>query len=231
MVTLRPLQSSLVWALAVLLWAPLAQAASQTYVLQSGQLSLFPTAGGASLGTAPATVLDGQSITIDVGNADPNDDAIVSLLLTAAGPITFNVGGSYAGIDTLSVTDMVLSGTDGGLFLVAPGPPAFYTYSIDPLEFEAVLNSTGGTVLNDFAIDTTTAGGGLLILDAAASVLTVNGITIGEIGPFGSETEAITLKADFVFVGQGVIPEPSGLKLMGLGIVVVGLAGAFLFRR
>lgn len=208
---------------AVLGLAAGAQAAPMTFVFQSGQIRVQSSTGGQVLGVSNLAALDGFSVTIDT-----DAGTLVSMLLTSAGPVDINLGTPYAGYDFMSLTDLSLSGGPGALNLIIAGPPDLYSYTVDPLTFAATLDATGPSVadIEDMAIASVTDGSGFISLDTAASALFLQGVTIGQIGPFDGEGNTLVLKADFVFVGEGVIPEPNGAHLMALGIVVVALAGA-----
>jgi len=209
-------------SLAVLGFAAGAQAAPMTYVFQSGQIRVQASSSSQVLGLSNLAALDGFSVTIDT-----DAGTLVSMLLTSGGPVDIALTPEYAGYDFMSLTDLSLSGGPGTLDLLIAGPPDLYTYSVDPLTFAATLDATGPAVadIEGMAIASVTDGSGFISLDTAASALFLQGVTIGQIGPFGDEGNSLVLKADFVFVGEGVIPEPNGARLMGLGVLVVALAG------
>jgi hypothetical protein len=210
-------------SLAVLGFAAGAQAAPMTYMFVSGQLRVQSSTGGQVLGVSNLAALDGFSVVIDTtaGTLD-------SMLLSSAGPVEINLGAEYGGYDFLRLTDITLEGGPGDLNLVIAGPPDLFTYTVDPLTFAATLDATGPSVadIDDLAVASVTDGSGFMSLDTAASALILQGVTIGRLGPFEGEPNALVLKADFVFIGEGVIPEPNGAHLMAVGVLVVALAGA-----
>lgn len=203
---------------AVLGFAGGAQAAPITYVFQSGQIRVEASSGAQTLGISDVSTLDGFSVTIDTDSGE-----LTSMLLYSGGPVEFSLDPTYAGYDFMSLTDIMLSGS-GDLSLIASGPPDLYSYTVNPLEFEATLDASGPSVadLIGMAIASTTDGSGFIVLDEANSSLSMQGVTIGEI-TLGDESETLVLKADFVFAG--VIPEPNGAWLMAVGVLIVALAG------
>jgi hypothetical protein len=209
-------------SLAVLGFAAGAQAAPMTFVLQSGQIRVQSSTGGQVLGLSNLAALDGFSVTIDTAAG-----SLVSMLLTSSGPVDIDLSPTYAGYDFMSLSDLSLSGGPGTLNLLIAGPPDLYTFMVDPLTFAATLDASGPSVadIDGMAIASVTDGSGFVSLDTAASALVLQGVTIGQIGPFGDEANTLVLKADFVFVGEGVIPEPNGAHLMAVGVLVVALFG------
>lgn len=207
-----------------------AHAIPQTYQFESGLFSLLASTGGEVLATSGSSSLDGLAVVIDVA-----ENRIDSMVLTSAGPVSFTLNDPYAGYDEISLANITLSGGPGDLtFFAAIPPTTVYTYTIDPLDFSADVSATssvpGPPDMSDVPVSSSTAGGGTLYHNPDASALFLNGITIGTLGPFGNEADPIVLKADFVFVGSGVIPEPHGVALMSVGVLVVTLLGRRLIR-
>lgn len=214
-------------AVALLGASATATAAPMTYLFQSGQIRVEASSGAQVFGLSNLADLDGFSVTLDTEASVLN-----SMLLTSGGPVSIALSPGYGGYDAMTLTDISLSGGPGTLDLLMAGPPALYRYQVDPLTFAATLDATGPAVvdIDALAISAVTDGSGFISLDTAASALFLQGVTIGEIssadlGIVGGPSDTLVLKADFVFVGQGVIPEPNGARLMGLGILIVGLAG------
>ncbi len=213
-------------ALALVVAAGTATAAPMTYVFQSGQIRVEASTGASVLGLSNLAQLDGSSVTIDAEAGVLND-----LDLTSSGPVDITLTPGYLGLTAMTLTDLSLSGGPGALNLLMAGPPDLYSYQIDPLNFSANLDASngGGQVIDDLAISTDTDGSGFISLDTVASALFLQGVTIGEISPadlgiVGAGADNLVLKADFVFVGEGVIPEPNSARLMGLGVLVVAAA-------
>jgi len=207
-----------------------AQAAPITYYFQSGQIRVEASTGGAVLGLSDLETLDGFAVTLDTDALGPGGGGLTSMLLTSGGPVEFTLDPSYAEYDFMSLADITLSGS-GDLNLLVSGPPDVYTYVADPLTLSATLDADDfenvAPDLTGVAISSVTNGTGFITLnpiDATTTGLFMQGVTIGQI-MLGEGNDPLVLKADFVFVGEGVIPEPNGARLMGIGIVIVGLAG------
>lgn len=206
-------------ACAMLLAGPAANAAPETFFFVSGELTLQGNVGADVLGTPVTTGLDGLQVTID-------RDALqlLSFELTAPGPVTANLApDDYAGYDTITLADILLSGGPASLTLTDGGPPEIYQYGLSGTTFSALITATGtAPPLVDQPFSAESFGSGTLTLDPLSSELTLRGVTLGVLGPFGDETLPVVLKGDFRFAG--VIPEPGGDRLMVIGLVLVALA-------
>jgi len=224
---------SLVVALAGTIAAGAASADPMTYTFQSGQIRVEASTGATVLGLSSLVPLDGSSVTIDTDAGTLND-----LSITSSGPVDITLSPAYLDLVSLTLTDLALSGGPGALSLIAAGPPDLFSYHVDPLLFAANLDASaaGGLVIDDLALATNTGGSGFISLDTVTSSLFLQGVTIGQISPLDlglTDTSAddLVLKADFTFTAGGVIPEPDGARLMGLGILIVAVAGLAHRRR
>jgi hypothetical protein len=219
--------ASLVVLATTLVAAAGAEAATMEYLFQSGQIRVQASTGGQVLGLSDLETLNGFSVTLDTGATGIGGGGLTAMLLTSGGPVDFNLDPAYAEYDFMSLSNISLSGS-GDLNLLISGPPDIYTYTVDPLTLSAILDADDfedvAADITGLAIASVTDGSGFITLDTAASTLFLQGVTIGSI-TLGNSAPLV-LKADFVFVGEGVIPEPDGARLMGLGVLIVGLAGA-----
>jgi hypothetical protein len=207
-----------------------AQAAPITYYFQSGQIRVEASTGGSVLGLSDLENLDGFSVTLDTASLGTGGNGLVSMLLTSGGPVSFTLDPAYAEYDAMSLADITLSGS-GDLNLLVSGPPDVYSYLADPLTLSATLDAEDfdnvAPDLTGIAISSVTDATGFITLnqlDATTTALYMQGVTIGQL-TLGENSDPLVLKADFVFVGEGVIPEPNGARLMGLGVAIVLLAG------
>jgi hypothetical protein len=211
------------------------EAAPITYTFQSGQIRVEASTGGAVLGLSDVETLDGFQVTLDTDALGAGGGGLTSMELTSDGPVSFTLDPSYAEYDFMSLSDITLSGS-GDLNLLVSGPPDVYTYLANPLELSATLDADDfedvATDLSGVAISSVTDATGFITLDTIDAVTTglfMQGVTIGQID-LGDGSDPLVLKADFVFVGEGVIPEPNGAWLMGVGVALVGLAGLGRYR-
>ena len=207
-----------------------AQAAPITYTFQSGQIRVEASTGGAVLGLSDVESLDGFAVTLDTASLGSGGNGLVSMLLTSGGPVSFTLDPAYAEYDAMSLADITLSGS-GDLNLLVSGPPDIYSYLADPLTLSATLDATDfddiAPDLTGVAISSVTKATGFITLnqlDATTTGLYMQGVTIGQI-TLGEGSDPLILKADFAFVGEGVIPEPNGAWLMGVGVAIVALSG------
>jgi len=212
-----------------------AQAAPITYTFQSGEIRVEASTGGEVLGISDVETLDGLQVTIDTDATGTGNGGLTSMLLTSGGPVSFTLDPAYAEYDFMSLTDITLSGS-GDLNLLMAGPPDIFTYLADPLSFAATLSADDfedvAADISGLAISSVTDATGFITLDPIDAVTTglfMQGVTIGHI-TLGEGNAPLVLKADFMFVGEGVIPEPDSARLMAVGVVIVGLAGLARWR-
>lgn len=212
-----------------------AEAAPITYTFQSGEIRVEASTGGAVLGISDIETLDGFQVTLDTDATGTGNGGLTSMLLTSGGPVSFTLDPAYAGYDFMSLTDITLSAS-GDLNLLISGPPDIYTYLADPLTLSATLSADDfenvAPDISGMAISSVTDATGFITLDPIDAITTglfMQGVTIGHI-TLGEGNDPLVLKADFVFVGEGVIPEPDSARLMAVGVLIVGLAGLARFR-
>jgi len=213
-----------------------AQAAPITYQFQSGQIRVEASTGGAVLGLSDVTSLDGFAVTLDTDFLGAGGGGLVSMLLTSGGPVDFILDPAYAEYDFMSLSDISLSGS-GDLNQLVSGPPDVFSYVADPLSLSATLDADDfedvAADLTGLAIASVTDATGFITLnpiDATTTGLFMQGVTIGQL-TLGDGNDPLILKADFMFVGEGVIPEPDSARLMGLGVLIVALVSAGRYRR
>lgn len=234
--TTRSVRMGLLAAVATLAFAAgSAHAAPIMYTFQSGQIRVEASTDGTVVGLSNVETLDGFAVTLDTDALGPGNGGLTSMLLTSGGPVSFTLDPDYAGYELLSLSDITLSGS-GDLNLLVAGPPDVYSYVADPLNLAATLDATDLDAIEpdivDLAIASTTDATGFITLNPIDDVTTglfMQGVTIGQIN-LGEGNDPLVLKADFVFVGEGVIPEPNSARLMALGVLIVGVAGASRFR-
>lgn len=200
-----------------------ARAASMRFDFTGGFVTLSGTELGSFIVDPVTALLSGVQVTVDT-----SANQLDSILLTAPGPVSAPLNRSYAGLDTLTIQDLMVSGTGGTLTPLAAGPPQQFAYAV-PVQLSVGVSGSGpgGATLPFQTIASSTSASGQLFVDPAAGMLSLNGITLGVIGPFSGETQPIVLKGDFVFTGMHVtpaIPEPTAMLVFALGVATV--AGA-----
>ena len=210
-------------------------------MFQSGQIRVEASTSGEVVGLSDLSTLDGFAVVVDTDATGPGGGGLVSMLLTSGGGVDFFLDPSYAGYDFMSLADISLSGS-GDISYVVSGPQDLYTYTADPLTLSATLSAQDldGVVgdISGLAIESTSTGEGFLAVGAA---LFIYGVTIGTVTFDGHDPLVLKADAMFIgeeasagstagFIGQGVIPEPDSARLMGVGVLIVGLAGASRFR-
>ena len=213
------------WLVAALLLLPAAGAwaTPTTYAFLTGQVTITASNSSGLLAPAATLQLDGVQVTIDEMTGE-----VVSMELTSSDTTTIVLDDPYAGYQDITIHSLSLSGGPGLLIPVDPGPPQEFFFFIDPITLEATIDADGpapeGGALTDALVESVAPGSGTIFLETG--VLTLDGISIGTIGPFGSETEAIELKGDFVFSGaeEVPIPEPTAALVFAFGLAAV--AGA-----
>lgn len=224
--TRRSWMGGLLAAAVTLAWAGGAAAAPMEYVFVSGQIRVEASTGGQVLGLSDLETLDGFSVVIDTDATGAGNGGLVSMLLSSGGPVDFALDPAYAEYDYMSLSDITLSGS-GDLNLITSGPPELYTYIADPLELSATLDADDfedvAADITGMAIQSITTGSGFISLDTVNSALFLQGVTIGTLTL--GDADPLVLKADLMFMGEGVIPEPDGARLMAVGVLLVGLFG------
>lgn len=218
---MRSIRSLAVLLVALGSWAvaPRALAAPVQYLFDSGFVTITASVGGVDIGGPVTADLNGLQITIDEDVPE-----LVSIDLTAPGPIDLSLSPDYLGYTDVTIESLALSGGSGLLVQVTPGPPiSEYFFLVDPLVADLVVSAQGSGVppLVSVPISGQAPGSGSLFIDADLDQLSLSGITIGAFAPFGDQTAPLVLKADFVFSGSP-IPEPSAALLFAFGLLTVG---------
>lgn len=219
------MRSLLLSAAALLLLAPsVSNAAPITYGFVGGELTLTGFSAGGALFDPVTVALDGVQVTVDTMTPE-----LVSLELTAGGPIELNLSTPYAGYDQIVIESLSLSGGPGLLIPIpGPGSPDEYFYVVNPLTRSGVISASGPGVpaVGPAPFSSDGAAADTLFIDPAANELTLSGVTIGSFGPVGGEPDAITIKGDFVFRGSSdaPIPEPSAALVFAIGMTTFASA-------
>lgn len=192
-----------------------------SYLFDQGQVTLTGTVGGAQI-LGPTTLdLNGVQVTLDTDVPE-----LVSIQLTSNDAITLPLGGGYAGATQISISSLSLEGANGLLSLIDVGPPQQYFYLVSPVDVDLVVSTDGPNALTDELLETTNPSAtGTIFLDEVLGQLDLDGITLGAIGPFGSEALPIVLKGDFTFSGQREmatpVPEPAAAVFFACGFWAV----------
>ena len=204
--------------LAALAFTSSANATPIQYLFDSGSVTLTASVGGGNI-SAPVTAdLDGLQTTID--EAAPE---LVSIGLTASGPIVLDLSPAYLGYTTLTIDSLSLSGGSTPLTLVGAGPPASeYFFAVNPLTFDLVVSAVGPMVspLMSVPLSGEAPGSGSLFVDPGLNQLSLSGITIGNFTPLGPPSQSIVVIADFNFSASPV-PEPSTALLFVTGFLAI----------
>jgi hypothetical protein len=205
--------------LAALLGAPAVQAVPITYFFDSGSIDVTASTGTTGLGGG-TVALDGTSVEFDATGITLDDFEFTA---TSQGPIMLSI--SYAGYDTITLDTLLIEPDIGYTTLFGFGSNP-YTVTVGPLSVSGTATITdSGAILPDiigtpFGFPTPSLTATITISGGMMQTLELTGLTLGEIGPFGGETEALTLKGDITFVGE--VPEPSTALLVGLGLAALG---------
>ena len=213
-----------------LAFAPqLASASPVTYNFTAGSVTVSVTAGANTLLVVPNLPLTGDHVTFD-GAAPALTD--IQLEVAAAGPYSL-AAPYYAGYDTISVANVVLSphtGYAGPAALQLAGPPVDnYSFAGGPVKVTGILTASDSTLVNHplplvapFLIVNPVANGTLLVNTVTGNI-SLLGVTIGVVPPSGGELYPLVIKGDFYF--RGLVPEPGTALLLGSGIVGLLAAG------
>lgn len=224
MLNLRLLALAALVALPILASPRASHAVPITYNFSSGRVTLFGTANSNVVIDPVNLDLAGVQVTIDTATS-----SLMSMDLLAPGPLNITLNQNYGGYDSLVIESLQLTGSNGQLILLNPGPPEENFFIVNPLDLDLVFSATGPaptTPLVSQAITTSTVGTGTLFLDPALNQLSLSGVEIGAIGPLGTESAPILLKGDFIFTGTSAtpIPEPAAALAFSVGFATV--AGA-----
>ena len=201
-----------------LLVATSAAADPVRYEFDSGFVTITASVGGVDIGGPVSADLDGIQVTIDEDTPE-----LVSLALSAPGPIEMTFDPDYLGYTSATIEDLSLTGGSG--LLASLGSPApnveEYFFLVDPLTVNAVVSADGTTpALVDVPVSGEAPASGSLFVASDLNQLSLSGITIGAFQPEGIDVPPLVLKADFVFSGSP-IPEPSAALLFAVGFATV----------
>jgi len=217
---------------AALLLAQSASALPETYVLAAGSATVTvhdvnPDGTLTQIGGPLAMSLNGVQVTID---EDPGLLLVTELNLTTLGPWVLAVDPSRTGgFDTITIQHAGLLSTNGSLSLLEDGNPRVYDYTVGPVTVTSSIVASGVfvpvPVPLELVLTTASAGGTMFVEDndLQSATLTLDGITIAEvISPLSGGRTVV--KADFVFEGRNVVPEPHAVVLFALGGGIIAYA-------
>lgn len=195
-----------------------AQATPVTYGFASGSATVTAFYNGSQITSGNPIALTGVQVTFDASAL-----TVPSFEFTAGPTGALPLQGPLAGVNiTLDSVDIV---PGAGYTSSASGSDP-YTFTAVPISVSGSATLSGGIVAGPIAFSfsnpvlvgqISTTGGGSLSL---------NGITLGVLNtqPVGSFPGGpVTLKADLLFTGAEVVPEPSTALLLGSALMAVAV--------
>jgi hypothetical protein len=223
----------------VLLAAGRASAVPESYQFTSGSavLTAYHAVGDPLLPTLiqispiPLAIdLDGIQVTVDEATLQ-----LISIDLSSAGPWILGVDPvPMGGFDQVMIENATLTGGDGPISLIDPGPPRMYDYESTPIVVVSDLTASGSvpTISQPgFVMNSPSATGTLFLTGSGVgAMLTIDGLTIADfISPFSGQRAIV--KADFVFEGVNPVPEPGSAALLFVALGALGVAARTRSRR
>jgi len=213
-------------AIALLLVSSSANAAPALYSFDSGSAVLsvtlddgFGTNALASGGVVNVT-LDGDQVVFD--SLATLYGTLLSLDLTAAGPINIDLDDANPDIatDTVTITNAVLSSAVGSTGVLS---------SLGSFLIDTELEGTVTGVLSDttpigpfLSMSLTSGASGTLSTSPGGQIyLGIDAVNIATFAQATPGAPNIIVKADFDFVGT-LVPEPGTALLLGLGLLGLG---------
>ncbi len=206
-----------------------AMALPATYVLDSGTATLTVVLDDGNATnvltgmTSFNVALDGSHVVFDA-TASANG-TLLSMVLTAAGPINLDLDQNVVALDTLTITNSMLTNDVGATALLS----SLNSFVIDTLMSADVSGvfpdtTTFGPIVG---LQSQTSGAsGTLGVSGNQLMLGIFGINIATFAQTASSdpnAPAVIVKADFNFIGT-LVPEPGTALLLGLGLLGLGIA-------
>ena len=205
-----------------------ATAAPATYALDSGSAILRVTlddgnATNVLTGTSTVNVtLDGSNVVFDP--AASANGTLLSIVLTAAGPIDLDLDQNVVALDTLQITNSMLT-NDVGATAALSGLGSFILDTLMSADVSGVFPDT--SAFGPVAIQSQTSGAtGSLAVSGNQLNLGIFGVNIATFAQTANpdpNAPAVVVKADFTFVGT-LVPEPGTALLLGLGLTILASA-------
>jgi hypothetical protein len=199
-----------------------AAAAPISYAITGGEILVTASAGGVFLADPVALPADGDTIRVDL---TPGSEQIVSLSLTATGPVEVGLGRAVGGYGALRVDTLALAGGPG---VLTPLGMVGSELEYFALLHDLVLATSFALVDPALPDDPGTAaiplgtGTGTLFADVSGDTLSLVGFVIADFAHPGFD-QTISIKTDFRLTAA-VIPEPTGAVIFAAGLLPIARA-------